>query len=125
MPVASITIGARMGPNPFGVEKKEDGRVVATMKAPKKARPPSHPPPPFLLLLEKAVQAVEAKKKEQDDKDKKEKAILMEINRIKAKVDDVLVKEELIKLRKWIIKEAMTGRGHARRVLRVELPLGG
>ena len=125
MPVASTTIGARMGPDPFGVEKKEDGRVVATMKAPKKARPPSHPPPPFLLLLEKAVQAVEAKKKEQDDKDKKEKAILMEINRIKAKVDDVLVKEELIKLRNWIITEATTGRGNARRVLRVELPIGG
>ena len=91
--------------------------AVATMKASKKAMPPSHPPPPFLLLLEKAVQAVEAKKKEEDDKDKKEKAIIMEINRIKAKADDVLVKQELIKLRNWVFNEAMTCRGGARRVL--------
>ena len=87
--------------------------------------PPSHPPPPFLLLLEEAVRAVEVKKKEKDDNDKQEKAIILEINRIKAKVDDVLVKQELTKLQNWVCKEAMTGQGNARRVVRVESPIGG
>ena len=45
----------------------------------------------------------------------------MEINRIKAKVDDVLVKQELIELRNWVVKEAMTGRGGARQVLKGEV----
>ena len=83
--------------------------------------PPSHPLPPFVLLLEKAVQAVETKMKEEEDKNKKEKALHMEINRIKAKVDDVLAKQELIELRNWVVKEAMTGRGGARQVLRGEV----
>ena len=44
----------------------------------------------------------------------------MEINRIKAKVDDVLVKQELVELRNWVVKEAMTGRGGARQAWRGE-----
>ena len=114
-----------MGPRLLGVKKKDDGIVVATMKAEKKAKPPSHPPPPFLLLLGEAVRAVEVKKKEKDDHDKLEKAIILEINRIKAKADDVLVKQELTKLQNWVCKEAMTGQGNARRVVRVESPIGG
>ena len=47
----------------------------------------------------------------------------MEINRLKARVQDALVKQELIKLRDWIFKEAMTGRGGARLVLSVEWPI--
>ena len=117
--------GTRMGPHLFGVKKKDDGIMVATIKAGNKTMPPSHPPSPFLLLLEEAVRAVEVKKKEKDDHDKLEKAILLEINRIKAKADDVLVKQELTKLQNWVCKEAMTGQGNARRVVRVELPIGG
>ena len=38
----------------------------------------------------------------------------MEINRLKTRVQDALVEQELIKLRNWIFKEAMTGRGGER-----------
>ena len=36
-------------------------------------------------------------------------------------MDDVLVKQELIKLRHFVFKEATTGRGGARQVLRGEV----
>ena len=81
---------------------------------------PSYPPPRLLLLLEKAVKLVEAKKKEEDDKEKKEKELVMKINRVRAEVEDALVKRELIKLRDWVFKEAMTGRGGPWLMLSVE-----
>ena len=84
---------------------------------------PSYPPPPLLLMLEKAVKAVEAQKKEEDDKEKKEKELIMEINRLKAAVEDAPVKEELIKLRDWVFREAMTGRGGPWLMLSVEWPI--
>ena len=121
--MASFTTGTRMGPHHFCVDKDNGGTVFATLRAPRKAMPPSFPPPPFLLLLGKAVEAVEAQKKKQDDKDKKKKELIMEINRLKAKVDDAPVKQELIKLRDWVYKEAMTDRGRARMMLSVEWPI--
>ena len=121
--MASFITGTRMGPHHFCVDKDDDGTVVATLRAPRKAMPPSVPPPPFLLLLGKAVEAVEAQKKKQDDKDKKKKDLIMEINRLKAKGDDAPVKQELIKLRDWVYKEAMTDRGRARMMLSVEWPI--
>jgi hypothetical protein len=73
-------------------------------------------------MLEKAVKAVQAQKKEEDDKEK-EKELIMEINRLKAAVEDVPVKEELIKLRDWVFREAMTGRGGQWLMLSVEWPI--
>ena len=84
---------------------KPTRKAVPTTRASRGATAPSHPPPPFLLMLEKAVKAVQAQKKEEDDKEK-EKELIMEINRLKAAVEDVPVKEELIKLRDWVFREA-------------------
>ena len=47
----------------------------------------------------------------------------MEINRLEAAVDDALVKRGLIKLRDWVCKEAMTGRGGSWLMLSVEWPI--
>ena len=47
----------------------------------------------------------------------------MEINRVRAEVEDALVKRELIKLRDWVFKEAMTGRGGPWLMLSVEWPI--
>ena len=74
-------------------------------------------------MFEMAVKAAQAQKKEEDDKEKKEKEFIMEINRLKAAVEDVPVKKELIKLRDWVFREAMTGRGGQWLMLSVEWPI--
>ena len=103
---------------------KQTRTAVPTIRAARRAMAPSHPPSPLLLLLlEKALKLVEAKKKEEDDKEKKEKELVMEINRFRAEVEDAVVKRELIKLRDWVFKEAMTGRGGPWLMLSFEWPI--